>query len=71
MSEEVTIILTTPEAVMFREYQKDYELFNLLKSHGIFNQKNASITLNFDHNGILQNIQRQDFIYSKRHLVSS
>jgi len=71
MENEVTIILTTPEAMQFREYQQDYELFNLLKSRGVFDQKNASVTLNFDHNGVLQTIQRQDFMYSKRHLLSS
>ena len=68
MEELITIQITTPEAIMFRDYQKDHELFNLLKSRGVFDQKNASIILNFDSNGLLQNIQRQDFIYSKRHL---
>lgn len=66
--ELIVIQLTTPEAVMFRDYQKDHDLFVLLKQKGVFNQKNASITLNFDMNGDLSTIQRQDFMYSKRHL---
>lgn len=73
MEQLITIELTTPEAIAFRTYQgerNDYELFVLLREQGVFNQKNASITLNFDSKGELQNIQRQDFIYSKRHLVT-
>ena len=66
----VTLILTTPEAMMFREFQKDHELFYLLKKQGVFEQKNASVILNFDSQGLLQTIQRQDFLYSKRHLTT-
>ena len=68
MEELITIQITTPEAVLFRDFQKDHDLFYLLKSRGVFDQKNASVILNFDSNGTLQTIQRQDFMYSKRHL---
>lgn len=67
----IKIELTTPEAIMFRLFQNehdDYQLFLLLKEQGVFSQKNASVTLNFDSKGELQNIQRQDFMYSKRHM---
>jgi len=34
---------------------------------GVFETKNGSVTLNFDKDGVLQTIERKDYLYSKRH----
>lgn len=44
-----------------------YDLFMMMVNKGVFNQKNAAVTLHFDQNGILQNIQRADFLFSRKH----
>lgn len=46
---------------------KYYDLFMMMVNKGVFNQKNAAVTLHFDQNGILQNIQRADFLFSRKH----
>lgn len=47
--------------------QKYYEMFMVMLNNKVFEQKNAAITLHFDQTGILQTIQRADFLYSKKH----
>lgn len=47
--------------------QKYYEAFMLMIERGVFNQKNGAITLHFDQNGVLQTIQRADFLFSRKH----
>lgn len=48
-------------------FQKYHELFSVLLEKGVFSQKNASVTLHFDKNGILQLIQRADYLYHRKH----
>lgn len=59
--------LTPDEAELFKKFMEHHDLFLLLLKRGVFDQKNASVVLNFDHQGILQNIQRQDFLFSRKH----
>lgn len=47
--------------------QKYYEMFMVMLNNKVFEQKNAAITLHFDQIGVLQTIQRADFLYSKKH----
>jgi len=67
MNNEITIFLTEEEALKFAKFQKYYTEFMLLIDRGVFDQKNGAITMHFDHNGILQTIQRADFLYSRKH----
>lgn len=64
---DVTILLTPIDAERFKQFQKNYDLFNLLVSKGVFEQKNATIALNFDYLGQLQTIERHDFLFNTRH----
>lgn len=64
---DVTVILTEAEAIEFMEFQKNYDLFKLLLSKGVFTQKSAAVTLHFDQAGTLQLIQRADSLYSRKH----
>lgn len=64
--DEVTLILTTPEAIMFRDFQQFHSTFELLCSKGIFDIKNGSATIHFDHNGQIQKIERKDNLFDSR-----
>lgn len=64
---ETTIILSTEDAQKFKLFVEYYDMFSLLVSKNVFNQKSASVSLNFDHNGVLQTIHRNDILYSSRH----
>lgn len=63
---EIAVYMPDEDAKKFLEFQKHYQIFSILLEKGVFNQKNASISLNFDSNGVLQTIQRADFLYAKR-----
>ena len=63
----ITLFVSEEEAKKFIEYQKNFLMFNLLLEKGVFNIKNGSAVLNFDNEGVLQNIQRADFLYSRKH----
>lgn len=64
MKTMLEVKLVNADVVVPQEY---YDMFMLLLGRGVFNQKNAAITLHFDNNGALQTIQRADFLYSKKH----
>jgi len=64
---EVAVYLPDEDVKKFILFQKHYELFSLLLVKGVFEQKNAAISLHFDQNGVLQTIQRADFLYSRKH----
>jgi len=65
MNNQITLFLIPEEAVKFKEFQKHYELFMLLLEKGVFQQKNAAVTLHFDPDGTLRTIQRADVLYKK------
>lgn len=60
----VTIFLTQVDSEKFKEFQKHYEMFNLLLERKVFEQKAAAVTLHFDPQGVLRTIARSDFLYS-------
>lgn len=64
---QVKIILSEEDAKKWIEYQKNYVTFVLMLERGVFDIKNGSALLNFDSQGILQNIQRSDYLYSRKH----
>ena len=63
----ITVFVTDDVARKFVLFQKYYEPFSILIDRKVFDQKNCAITLHFDANGILQNIQRADVLFSRRH----
>lgn len=62
-NDEIAIFLAPIEAERFVEFQKYYELFNFLLDKKVFEQKGASIVLNFDHLGNIGSITRNDVLY--------
>lgn len=69
--ENVTLILTTPEALMFKEFQQFHQTFALLCSKGVFDIKGGSATLHFDNNGFIQRIERHDNLFDVRQKLST
>ena len=66
MQDQVTIFLTTPEAVMFRDFQQFHATFALLCSSGVFDTKNGNVTIHFDSQGHIQKIEKNESLYDSR-----
>lgn len=64
MTDEVTLILTTPEAILFRDFQQFHSTFALLVQKGVFDIKYGKAVLNFS-NGELQNITKEEVVWKK------
>lgn len=62
-NDDITIFLTPVEAERFKDFQRYYELFNFLLDKKVFEQKSASIILNFNHLGNIGSITRNDVLY--------
>jgi len=62
-NDDIAIFLAPIEAEKFVEFQKYYELFNFLLDKKVFEQRGASIVLNFDHVGNIGSITRSDVLY--------
>jgi hypothetical protein len=67
---EVQIFLTTPEALMFRSFQKFHETFALLCEKGVFDTKNGSCELHFDPDGNISSIVKREMIYKHNKLFT-
>jgi len=65
---KIPIYIPDEDAKKFIEFQKHYDAFTILVNGGVFDQKNASVTLQFDALGVLQKIQRSDYLYSRKHV---
>lgn len=62
---EITIFLTENDAIQYRLFQQHYKTFMLLMNKGVFDIRKGNAILSFDHEGILQTIRREDFMYSR------
>lgn len=63
---DVTVYLSDEDVVKFKQFMAHYDKIKVLLDADVFNQRSASVSLNFDHNGVLQTIQRSDFLYSRK-----
>ncbi len=63
---QITVFLTTPEAIQFRSFQQFHETFFLMVKAGVFELKNGSVTMHFDSNGVIQKIERKDNLFDAR-----
>lgn len=63
---EVTIILSTPEAELFKSFNQFHATFALMVQKGVFDVKNGSVTMHFNGNGEIQRIERKDDLYNFR-----
>ncbi len=58
--------LPDKEAAQFMIFQQYYQPFVLMIEKQVFEQKNATVSLDFDKFGVLKAIRRQDFLYTSR-----
>lgn len=65
MDNEIKIFLTTPEAIMFRDFQQFHQTFALLCEKGVFDCKNGKIEINFDETGEIGSIIKTEKIYMR------
>lgn len=68
MEELIPILLTTPEAILFRDFQQFHKTFALLTKSGVFDIKNGIAILHFDSDGNVQKIEREDTLFNGRSL---
>lgn len=61
--DNITVFLTPIDVERFKQFQEYYEMFNFLVERKVFEQKGASITLNFDNQGRIGSITRSDVLY--------
>lgn len=62
--EQVTVYLTTPEALLFKDFQQFHETFAILVKQGVFDIDYGKATLNFS-NGQLQTITKEEVVYKR------
>lgn len=66
IEERIPIYVLDDEAKKFIVFQQYYKPFNILIKSNVFDQKNATILLDFDHEGELKSVRRHDILYSER-----
>lgn len=68
MSEEIKIPVFIPdaEAAKFLLFQQYFDKISLLIDSGVLDQRGATILLDFDRQGKLKSIRRNDYLYTDR-----
>lgn len=61
---EIAIYIPDADAAKWLLFQQHYEPFSIMAERQVFEQKNATVSLDFDRYGKLQAIRRNDFLYS-------
>lgn len=61
---EVTIFLTPPEALLFKDFQQYHLMFTLLCQQGVFDVRNGQVIINFGPTGEISTIERKDILYN-------
>lgn len=64
---DIAVYIPDAEATKWLLFQQHYEIFAILLESGVFNVRNGSVALHFDPQGVLQAVNRADFLYSKKH----
>ena len=62
----IRIEITTPEAMLFRDFQQFHKTFALLTTKGVFDIKGGSAVIHFDIEGNIAKIERHDNLYDIR-----
>ena len=62
----INISLTTEEAELFKDFRKYQDVFTALRQACVFTTKNGSVTMDFDHQGILQQIKSNVLLYKRK-----
>lgn len=60
------IFLNEEDSAKFVLFMEHYDLFNLLLDKGVFNIKNGSATIHYNHLGTVTSIDRKDVLYHSK-----
>jgi hypothetical protein len=66
METRIPVFMPDAEVKKFLVFQKHYEPISILVDNGVFEQKNATILLDFDKDGVLKSVRRQDYLFTVR-----
>jgi hypothetical protein len=64
-NKKAAIWLSDADSLKFKQFLEHYEVFSILMSSKVFEMKNANVTLNFDGEGSLRTVTRNDVLYRK------
>ena len=64
--ERIPVYLPDEEVKKFMIFQEFFEPISILVQNHVFEQKNATILLDFDKDGVIRSVRRQDFLYTSR-----
>jgi len=62
-NQEVIVYLTTPEAIMFKDFQCFHSTFFTLVKAGVFDTKGGSVIIHFDKDSNIRKIERHNTIF--------
>jgi hypothetical protein len=62
----IPVYMPDEEVKRFLVFQQHYQPISILVDNGVFEQKNATILLDFDKDGVLKSVRRQDYLFSAR-----
>lgn len=64
----ITLELTEIDAETFREYRRYQSNFETMLKAGVFETKEGSVVIDFDPNGIITDIKRNNSLFNRRRL---
>lgn len=64
MNNDITIFISESDAIKWQQFQKNYEIINILMAKGIFDIKYGKATLNFAQ-GQLKNVTKEEIVWHK------
>lgn len=70
MKSEQIIFVEPIDVRKWAIFQQYYDPFTIMIDYGVFQVKNGAVSLHFDNVGTLQNIQRADVLYSRKHTTT-
>lgn len=66
METKIPVYMPDEEVQKFLVFQKHYKPISILVENQVFEQKNATILLDFDKDGVLKSVRRQDYLFTVR-----
>lgn len=64
--DKIALYVPDEEAKQFLLFQQYFDPISILVDQKVFEQKNALVTLFFDHLGVLQSVKRDDYLFSRK-----
>lgn len=70
LKKAIPVFIPDEELQKYLIFKANYNEICLLIEKGVFKQQSAAVTLNFDHKGVLQTVERRDFLFNRRFEVA-